>query len=189
MFTKSDWKLQVLKLFPSQQGYQLVRNCMHRAKNGMRTRFALFVEDVTVLWNVYEFNIFLQCLKFSDCWKCEVFFQTTINTTHIVIIMKMGCWANLTGNGRPVCPKCKLLQSLELTLLITVSYFLSVFRSQRFKMFHILLVVLVQKDNVMPWLSNILVLNPCWTLTLTQFSSVSSLDTTWLLLVVFFLIF
>lgn len=49
MFTKTDWKLQVLKLFPSQQGYQLVRNCRHRAKNGMRTRFSLFVEDVTVL--------------------------------------------------------------------------------------------------------------------------------------------
>lgn len=151
----------------------------------MRTRFTLFVEDVAV----YEFKIFPQCFKFSDCWKCEVFFQTIINTTHIVIIMKMRCWANLTGNGRPVCPICKLLQSLELTLLITVSYFLSLYWSQWFKMFQILLVVLVLKDNVMPWLSNILVLNPCWTLTLAQFSSVSLLDTTWLLLVVFFLIF
>lgn len=119
----------------------------------------------------------------------RIFFQTIINPTHIVIIMKMRCWANLTGNGRPVCPICKLLKSLELTLLITVSYFLSSFGSQRFKKIQILLVVLVQKNNVMPWLSNILVLNPCWTLTLTQFSSVSSLDTTRLLLVVFFLIF
>lgn len=46
MFTKTDWKFQVLKLFPSEQGYQLVRNCRHRAKNGMRTIFTLFVEDV-----------------------------------------------------------------------------------------------------------------------------------------------
>lgn len=125
------------------------------------------------------------------CWKCEVYFQTIINTTHIVIIMKMRCSANLTGNGRPVCPICKLLQSLELTLLIIVSYFLSLFWSQRFKMFQILLeeILSLQKHNVMPWLPNIFVLNPCWTLALTQFSSVSSLDTTWLLVVVFFLMF